>query len=162
MTADRTFAPWVEPIAREMRESRAEILEVARAVSSEVWGQSSPNEGWTYKDLLAHLESSDLRLVLQPVVAGEAVNASVLALGDADSANARLLEERRQRSSDQLIGELETQGKETLDLLARLTEADEGRRQDDIPFSFTDGLRIFLQHDRLHLEQLRTALEERQ
>jgi Mycothiol maleylpyruvate isomerase N-terminal domain len=57
-TAPSRFAPWVEPIARELRETRVAISVVASAIPDAGWSYRSPNPDWTFKDLLAHLAVS--------------------------------------------------------------------------------------------------------
>ena len=42
---DRAFASWVEPIAEQLRESRVQIADVARAAPPAAWKKPSPNEG---------------------------------------------------------------------------------------------------------------------
>jgi len=54
MTA-RTFVPWVEPAAAQLRESRRQIVQLARAIPDDMWGRPSPYPGRTYKDQFAHL-----------------------------------------------------------------------------------------------------------
>ena len=155
---ERTFAPWVEPIAAKLRESRAQVAALARSIPAEAWSQPSPLPGWTYKDLLAHLApTEDFRTVLRAVVANEPVDASIFA--NVDARNAQQVEERRGHSVDELIAELEAGSEKTQELLSRLTEADESRRQADIPISLGEGLGIFSDHDQEHLPQLRAALE---
>ena len=155
---ERTFALWVESIATKLRESRAQVTDLARSIPAEAWSRPSPLPGWTYKDLLAHLAPNEyLNPVLRAVVANEPLNASIFA--DVDARRAQQLEERRDRSVEELIAELEMGSEETQELLSHLTEADENRRQADIPISLTEGLRNFLEHDHEHLAQLRTALE---
>ena len=58
----------------------------------------------------------------------------------------------------ELIAEVAAEGEETQELLGRLDEADEERRQEDAPMSLGEYLRFFPTHDRDHLAQLRTAL----
>lgn len=153
---ERTFALWVEPIAAKLRESRAQVADLARSIPSGAWSQPSPLPGWTYKDLLAHLAATeDLRAVLRAVLANEPVDASVFG----DARNAQQVEERRGCSVDELIAEVATGSEETQELLSRLTEADENRRQADIPISLREGLALFSDHDQEHLPQLRAALE---
>jgi uncharacterized protein (TIGR03083 family) len=155
---ERTFALWVEPIAAKLRESRAQVADLARSIPAEAWSQPSPLPGWTYKDLLAHLAPSEyLNTVLRAVLANELVDVSIFA--QVDARNAQQLEERRDRSVEELIAELEAGNSQTQELLSRLAEADESRRQADIPMSLGEGLRGFLEHDPEHLAQLRTALE---
>ncbi len=157
----RTFVSWVEPIAAKLRESRVQIVDVARTIPTEAWSRPSPNEGWSYKDLLAHLAGGDwmCQKGLRAVVANEWLDTSASAIADYEGRNERFRREREGHSIEELIAEVEAEGEETQGLLARLTEADEGRRQEDIPMSEGEYLRGFPGHDRRHLEELRTALE---
>ncbi len=158
---ERTFAPWVEPIAEQLRESRAQVVGVAHQILAELWRLPSPLRGWTNKDLLAHLATGDwvCQTVLHAVTANEPLDLAAIGLDAVNAGNARLLEERRERSVEELIAELEAEGAETQELLGHLTEEDEGRTQDGAPMSLGDYLRGFPEHDRQHLSELRTALE---
>ena len=158
----RTFAPWVAPIAAQLREGRTQVLGFARSVPAEAWARPSPLEGWTCKDILAHLAGGNdgmVQKILRSVVAREPVDRSVLAT-DTDAENARGVEERRGWSVEELIAELEADGQESQELLSRLTEADEDLRQDDLPLGLGEFLALVHaeDHDGLHLAQLRTAL----
>ena len=157
----RTFAPWVEPVARQLRESRGEIARVARSFPAAVWSGPSPLEGWTYKDLLAHLATGDwvCQTVLRAVVGNERLDLAAISLDAVNAGNARLLEERKGRPVEELIAEVETEGEETQRLLAQLAEGHEQRTQQDAPMSLGDYLRMFPQHDQGHLAELRPALE---
>lgn len=157
----RTFAPWVEPVAAELRQSRAEIARTARQLLPEHWSMPSPLEGWTYKDLLAHLATGDwlCQARLESVV-----NRTEPPWPDGDvldwisRGNARRIEERRARTPDELIAEVEAEGEETQALLARLSNDNEAS---DVkaPAPLGDYLRGFPGHDRSHLAQLKTALD---
>ncbi len=155
----RTFAPWVEPIAEQLRETRAQIVDVARSAPPDAWKKPSPNEGWTCKDLLAHLAVGDwlCQRVLRAVVANEPMDMASIA--DLDGRNERYRQERTERSAEELIAEVEAESKETQELLLGLTEADESRSQEDAPMKLGDYLRGFPGHNRQHLEELRTGLE---
>ena len=59
----RALTSWVEPIAARESESAALFVEVARSIPADLWARPSPLEGWTYKDLLAHLARSNHRLI---------------------------------------------------------------------------------------------------
>ncbi len=156
----RRFPEWVEPIALKLRHSRAEVVELARSIPGEAWVKPSPNEGWTYKDLLAHLATGDwlCQTGLRAVIANEPMD--IAALPDRDAANAPFVGERGHRSIDELIAEVEAEGEETQGLLARLTEADEEVRQKDVPMNLGEYLRFFPSHDKRHVAELRTALEK--
>ena len=155
----RTFAPWVEPIAAKLRESREQIARLAHAIPEEMWSRPSSGPGWSYKDQLAHLAVGDwvCQTVLRAVVANEPLDMALIA--DIDGGNARLRDERAGRSIQQLIEEAHAEGEETQELLARLTDADEGRRQEGAPMSLGEYLRMFPQHDEGHMQVLRTALK---
>ena len=158
MTA-RTFAPWVAPSAEQLRQSRTEIARAARQLLPEHWGMPSPLEGWSYRDLLAHLAVGDwvCQSILSAAVAGRPADLSIL--NQLDERNEQLRREREGRSIEELIAEVESEGEETQELLARLTEEDESRKQEGAPMSLDEYLRMFPGHDRRHLEELRTALE---
>ena len=159
---ERAFASWVEPIAAQLRESRGQIGQEARTLPPEVWATPSPLDGWTYKDLLAHLAVGDwvLQTVLRAVVAKEPVDVKrVTDLDKINAENARLLKERRGSSPEELIAEVEAEGVETRELLGGLTNQDENLKQEDAPVSLSQYLAGFPGHDREHLAHLRTALD---
>ena len=157
----RTFAKWVEPAAAELRQGRAEIVRTANQLLPEHWSMPSPLEGWSYKDLLAHLATGDwvFQTVLGAVTGGEPFDLAQIDLDFINAGNARLLEERKGRSPQELIAEATAEGEETQELLAKLTDADESRTPEGRPMSLAEGLRRFPGHDRDHLSQLKTALD---
>jgi hypothetical protein len=158
---ERTFALWVEPIAAQLRLGRGQIVLAARQMFPEQWPLPSPLRGWTNKDLLAHLATGDwvCQTVLHAVTANEPLDLAAIGLDAVNAGNARLLQERRERSVEELITEVEAESAETQELLGHLTEEDEGRTQEGAPISLGDYLRGFPEHDRQHLAELRTALE---
>jgi len=153
-----TFAPWIEPIAAQLRGSRQEIVEVARTIPEGAWRRPSPDPGWSYRDLLTHLAVGDwvCQAVLRAAVGGEPFDMTITT--QLDERNAQMIKERRGRSLQELIAEVAAEGEETQELLGQLDEADEERRQEDAPMSLGEYLRFFPTHDRDHLAQLRTAL----
>ena len=72
----RTFAPWVEPIAAQLRESRRGIVEVARTIPEGAWSRPSHDPGWSYRDLLTHLAVGDW--VCQAVLRAAGVRAATI------------------------------------------------------------------------------------
>ena len=157
----RTFVPWVEPFAQELRSGRHEVVRTARKLLPEHWSLPSPLEGWTYKDLLAHLATGDwlFQTVLGAVVANEPIDLALINADSVNAGNAQRVEERKATSVDALIAEVETEGEKTQELLSRLSEAHEGLTQGGAPMSMADALRAFPGHDRGHLAQLKTALD---
>ena len=166
MTA-RMFAPWVEAVAAGLRESRSEIARTARQLLPEHWSLPSPLEGWTYKDLLAHLATGDwvFQWMLRGVLGLETFD--LVEKGGLDyvnEGNARLIEERRDRAVDGLIAEVESEGEETQDLLAQLAaDVDLGRvvgqMSDGTPVTIEMWVKGFPRHDSGHGAQLKTALD---
>lgn len=162
MTTTRAFAPWVEPVAAQLRQSRHEIVRAATQYLPEFWGWMSPLPGWTYKDLLAHLATGDwlLQSILRSVIAGEPIDvANVTSLDWVNAANAERLEERKSRTPEELVAEVEAESAETQELLAQLTEQQEQLSQAGAPVTLGQYLATFPAHDRDHLAQLRVALE---
>ena len=159
MTSDRTFAPWVKPIAAQIREGRAQVIRAARQMLPELWRTPSPLPGWSYQDVLAHLAVGDwvCQTVLRAATANERLD--MAAIADLDGTNERYRQERSGRSVEELLKEVETEGDETQELLSRLTEADEHRTQEDAPVSLGEYLRTFPGHDQEHLAQIRAALD---
>jgi predicted DNA-binding ribbon-helix-helix protein len=155
----RTFAAWVAPIAERMRQNRAEIVEFARSLPLEAWSHPSPNAGWTYHDLLAHLADDtekNLHSALRAVASGRDIESALW--DDLDSRNARGVSDRRSHSIEQLIAEIEHDGETMQSLLATLRAQDEHRTQAELHGTFGEFLRDGLAgHDAAHLQQLRTA-----
>ena len=159
----RTFATWVEPYAAQLRENREQVIAFACSLPAEAWDRPSPLPGWTYKDLLAHIgrgNDQTFQDLLRTVVARKPVDAKMFAV-DANEANAQGVGERRERSPDELIAELEDAGEEIQELLSQLTDEHQHLRQEDPPFHFEGYLRFVREesHDLEHLAQLRAALE---
>ena len=156
----RTFAPWVEQPAVALRESRSEIVRTARKLLPDHWSMPSPLEGWTYRDLLAHLAAGDwvCQSILSAAVAGRPADLSIL--NQLDERNEQLRREREGRSIEELIAEVESEGEETQELLAQLTDEDQHRTQEGAPMTLGQYLcDAFPGHDRAHLAQLKTALD---
>ena len=62
-------------------------------------------------------------------------------------------------ASRAVLAEVQAEGEETQELLARLTDDDENRTQNDTPMSLGEYLRGFPNHDREHEVELATALD---
>ena len=159
----RTFAPWVEPVAARLRENRAQVVAFAGSVPAEAWECPSPLDGWTCKDLIAHIGKGNDQIfqqVLRMVVAGNPIDTSIFK-ADTDEANAREVGARRGRSPDAIIAEAEGAGEEVQELLSQLRDEHEHFRQKDPPFILKTFLEFVLKesHDLEHLAQLRAALE---
>jgi len=160
----RTFAAWVQPVADRLRESRAQVLAFARSQPEEAWATPSTLDGWTCKDLLAHVgKGNDMMLqdILRAVITGRHLNRSIFAV-DTDGENKRRVEERRERSVAEVMAEVAEAGDEVQELLSQLTEAHEAYTQDQPPFVLSGFMQLVERedHDLEHLAQLRSALED--
>jgi uncharacterized protein (TIGR03083 family) len=158
----RTFAAWVEPVAAELRETRSQIVRKANQIPEEVWALPSPLPEWSYKDLLAHLATGDwvCHIILRTIMANEVLDlATVANLDWIAQGNTERLAERKERPAQELIAEVRSHSEETQELLAQLTDADEERSQEGAPMTLGQYLKGFPGHDRDHLAQLETALQ---
>lgn len=156
----KAFAPWVEPIAAGLADGRQQVIEFARSLAADAWSRPSAADGWTNKDVLAHLAGDTGKVslaVLRAAAGGRTLEHSGLADGG-DALNARDVDERRDRSVDELMAEIEGDGREWQDLLSQLKETHQHLRWPGFPLSLGEYLLILLPHDREHLAQLRTAL----
>lgn len=157
------FATWVKPIAERYRAKRQEVVEVAHRIPSDVWEAASPVDGWTFRDVLAHLAEGDAykRIVIQAVLDGAST--------DLRPQNERREERNnaiRQRGASLTIGELIARaisdGEATQELLSRLADEHETvqvitSRTNPAPQTLGDCLARY-RHDEEHLQQLRLAL----
>ena len=109
-----------------MRESGSELVAAARRVSPERWPEGRYEEGWTAKDILAHVASIEwtypklLLLAAQP--APEDRDAEGRFRGGIGDYNQRRVDERRDRSVEELLAEFERNREATI---AAVQEADE-------------------------------------
>jgi hypothetical protein len=160
--SEHTIATWVAPTAAVLEADRIEVLAFARSAPVGLWDQPCVLDGWTYKDILAHLAGGNdllLQKLLRSVVAREAVDPALFQL-DTDGENARGVEERREWPLDRLIAELERDHAEVQQLLSRLTDEDRGLRWSGFSLSLGDLLHVIEEerHDFIHLEQMRAGL----
>lgn len=170
-TETRTFAAWVEPIARRDRDARAELIEFARRLPLGASDGPSPLDGWTSGDLLAHLADDTGKWfahILQGIVDEKPIDVErVGPRANINAINAHDVEERRGRSVADLVAEVELDGRLHEDLLAQLTAGHENTRLPGYEVTLGDFLRDKPsgnrgQHDREHLSQLRAAQESGQ
>jgi uncharacterized protein (TIGR03083 family) len=156
----RTFAPWVEPLAHVLDEDRRAVIEFARSAPAESWSQPSTLDGWTRRDILAHLAGGNdqlLQIVLRAVVSGSVIDPAELNPAT-DDANARGVEERRSWSIDELIAELERAGEEVQHLLSQLKSEHESLTQPGSQMTLGQFLELVRRerHDAEHLAQVQT------
>ena len=164
----RKFASWVEPIARRDREARSELLECARSLPADAWLGLSPLDGWTRKDLLAHLAGDTGKWfahILRSVLDGEPLDPRRVGPGaNIDAINQRDVDERHSRSVEELISEIEADGQEHERLLLSLTDDQANFRLILYSVSLAEFFRDRPAggrgpHDREHAAQLGSTLE---
>src|SRR5262245_36823703 len=116
MPSDRTSA-----IRDDLVEAQRALIDVLDTIGPDDWSRPSPNEGWTVRDLLVHLTTSESGFVptLRRVAAGEG---GVPNDFDPNRWNAGQLRRRAAMPVDELRPELESAH---LAMLALLDEVDE-------------------------------------
>ena len=168
--AERQFASWIAPIARRDGDARIALVAYARSVPGDAWDQPSALDGWSCKDILAHLAGDTgkwFAYILDTALNGSALDGGRAGPGaDIDAINARDVRERHGRSVSELIAEIESDGAGHLERLSRLTERHSDVRLEPYAYSlagFLGGREAGNRgaHDREHLAHLRSALDMR-
>ncbi len=157
--AERTFASWVEPIAAQLRDNRAEVVEVARSLPAEAWDEPSVLEGWSRKDVLAHLagdsnkvSAAAMRSAIDPSVSPPSFGENLHIL------NAKDIEARRDTLVLELIAEIDDDCETWLELMSRF-EDNTDCRWPGFPVSLREYLDLLVPHDRDHLAEMCAGLE---
>ena len=145
---------------------RAELVEAQRAltdaldqVGADDWLRSSPNEGWTVRDLLTHLTTSESGFVptLRRMAAGEG---GVPLDFDPNRWNAGQLRRRGDMPPEQLRAELESAHRDMLALLDNIDALaldNRGHLSSGAEGSTEDNFRLVAFHKRAHTEDIRAA-----
>ena len=140
--------------------ARGEALEAVSGLGPEQLARPTTNEGWSVKDILAHLSSIEARLrsMCQHGLDGRQWPAED---GDVNAYNARCMAERRAWSGPALVAELEQSGKESLSMLERLAPEDLDRTFDHPtrgPVTIETLLWIIPRHTQAHSGEIKAAL----
>jgi len=153
-----TFLPEIEARLGLVQRYRDGLLRAVYSVSDDAWDEGSGNPGWTFRDILAHVASNDLRAQARlRALLDEGDPAQLEALKDVDAWNANAVRERQGRPVRRLVDELVANRYETLKLLSRLEPPHLG-----VPITFSDGssatvldyIDMFSRHDATHAGQL--------
>jgi uncharacterized protein (TIGR03083 family) len=150
----------VTALRAELVEAQAALLTTLDGVGSDAWLTPSPNEGWTVRDVLVHLTTSESGFVptLRRMAAGEG---GVPADFDPDRWNAGQKRRRAEMSPEQLRSELEAAHADMLAFLSTLDDADldhRGRMSSGSDGSTEDNFRLVASHKRTHTRDIRAAL----
>jgi uncharacterized damage-inducible protein DinB len=160
MTTKNEFAAWVQPLAAAYREDRAQAVRRARSLSDGELSRPTGDEGWSVREEMLHIAASDtdFLLLFAALLRGETLDTSMFA--DIDARNARNLAAWQDRSMREVADELESNGLATQDLLSQLTDEDESRQPEGVPFAISQLLGGYGQHGPYHVGQIRQALGE--
>jgi predicted DNA-binding ribbon-helix-helix protein len=117
-----TFVPEIEATLRAMTRYREGFIRAVYSVAEDAWDEeASSAPGWSYKDLLAHVASNDLRAQTRlRALLGERDDAELAALEDEDAWNLREVEKRRGHTFPQLVEELDANRHDTIEILSRI------------------------------------------
>lgn len=142
--------------------SPSPTLYVIFSVDPVMWEEPSPDPGWSFRNLLAHIATGDW--VLQQRLRGLLDDGRVPGGIDVDAGNAQRVQERRFSTPAALVEEFLSMRHETMLLLAQL-KPKHLRVMFEFPWeprpnehSVLEYLAGFWAHDRFHREQLRPAM----
>jgi uncharacterized protein (TIGR03083 family) len=138
------------------------LIEVLDRVGPQDWSRPSRNEGWTVRDLLVHLTTSETGFVatLRRMAAGQG---GVPADFDPNRWNASQLRRRGEMAPEELRAELQRSHAEMLSLLDGLDEAaldQRGHLSTGVEGTTEDNFRLVANHKRSHTEDIRAALTQ--
>jgi uncharacterized protein (TIGR03083 family) len=150
-------------LRQELEQAQRELLEVLDGVGNDEWFYPSPNEGWTVRDLLTHLTTSETGFVptLRRMAAGQG---GVPTDFDPNRWNAGQLRQRGEVKPDELRAELEGSFAEMLTVLETLDDAaldQRGYLSSGVEGSTEDNFRLVASHKRSHTGDIRAALAKR-
>lgn len=155
MASDR-----VDALRDELAGAQLELLETLDRVGPDDWLQVSPYEGWTVRDLLVHLTTSESGFVgtLRRMAAGEG---GVPADFDPNRWNAGQIRRRAATPPEELRAELESAH---ADMLAVLVSLDgdaldrSGHLSSGTDGTTEDNFRLVAAHKRAHTLDMQAAL----
>jgi uncharacterized protein (TIGR03083 family) len=142
--------------------AQQQLIEVLDRVGPQDWSRPSRNEGWTVRDLLTHLTTSETGFVatLRRMAAGQG---GVPADFDPNRWNAGQLRRRGDVAPEDLRSELQRSHAEMLSLLDDLDEValdQRGHMSSGVDGTTEDTFRLVASHKRGHTEDMRTALTD--
>ena len=116
------FAAEIEGQLATLQRRREGVLRAVYSVADEAWDEETEADpGWTYKDLLIHLATNDLRHQIRlRNVLGEGDEAALESLLDVDGWNERERRARSGRGAAEIIDEMAENRHDLLRLLVRL------------------------------------------
>jgi uncharacterized protein (TIGR03083 family) len=161
------MAPWAfvisdrkAAILQELVGAQQELTAVLDRVGPGDWSRLSPAEGWSVRDLLTHLATSEtgFNQVLPRMAAGQG---GVPADWDPNRWNAGQLRRRAEVDPAQLRAELQSSHEKMLGLLQELDDAaldQRGYMSSGSEGTCEDNFRLVASHKRSHTNDIRAAL----
>ena len=149
--------PELQTVVENFVRVEQRLQERVAQIPAERWMDASPNDGWTYKDLLAHLATGDW--ICQHLLRGLLETTSVPDWPDADVGNAERVAARRRKSVSDLAEERARHRSETIGLIEQL-RVEHLESPIDMPWFNVRGapFRVYLQsfpgHDIGHTREL--------
>ena len=160
------FLPEVEAEFRLMHRYREGCLRAVYSIADDAWDRETAGApGWSYRDVLAHIASNDLRVHARlRALLGEPDEAELRAVNDIDGWNQQAVDRRRSRSVRRLVDEMTAARHETFRLLSHV-------RPDQLsaPITMSDGstrnvleyIDMFTEHESEHAGRLVPASQAR-
>jgi uncharacterized protein (TIGR03083 family) len=147
-------------IRDDLVDAQQQLLRLLDQLGPQDWSRTSPNEGWTVRDLLTHLTTSESGFVptLRRMADGRG---GVPTDFDPNRWNAGQLRRRGEPAPDQLRSELETAHASMLSLLDSLDDAaldQRGNLSTGVDGSTEDNFRLVASHKRAHTQDIAAAL----
>ena len=139
------------------------VLAWAESIDGTTANRLSANEGWSGKDMLAHLAAAELGhcQVIRQLLVGES---TIISDFDLDAFNNTEVEKRRQHSWEAIISEYQANRAATLALLDTIRDSDWGKSGPH-PGGFdttVEGVfRVIVIHEKRHLKELKNALKRK-
>jgi uncharacterized protein (TIGR03083 family) len=149
-----------DAIRQDLVGAQQELLSLLDQLGPDDWLRSSPNEGWTVRDLLTHLTTAESGFVpaLRRMAAGVG---GVPADFDPNRWNAGQLRRRGDQPPEKLRAELESAHRDMLALLDHTADSafdHRGRLTSGHEGSTEDNFRLVAFHKRSHTQDIRAAL----
>jgi uncharacterized protein (TIGR03083 family) len=148
-------------IREDLVSAQRALVDLLDRVGPDDWLHASPtNEGWTVRDLLTHLSTSEVGFVptLRRMAAGQG---GVPADFDPNRWNAGQLRRRGDTTPEQLRHDLESAHADMLTLLESIDESaldQRGQLSSGAEGSTEDNFRLVAAHKRSHTEDIGAAL----
>ena len=154
MAQDRKLA-----IRDDLIDAQQQLLAALDRVGPQDWSRTSPNEGWTVRDVLVHLSTSETGFVptLKRMASGQG---GVPQDFDPNRWNAGQLRRRGEQAPEELRSEIERGHAEMLALLDELDDQaldQRGHMSNGVDGTTEDNFRLVASHKRSHVEDIRAA-----